>query len=143
MENDQLVGRIAFASMRCMNRLMAEELLARTGDEMRFFDMTESQLSSVMMTRSRLFSDDYRRRVLERARREADFLASTPSVRPLYFTDADYPKRLAVADDAPLMLYSCGNAPYGENCAHSLASPFQIEPASLGFDLIGERRSDF
>ena len=133
MENDQLIRRIAFASMRGMNRLMAEELLARTGDEMRFFDMTESQLSSVMMTRSRLFSDDYRRRVLERARREADFLASTPSVRPLYFTDADYPKRLAVADDAPLMLYSCGNADLNRGRMVSVVGTRHATPYGVDF----------
>jgi len=30
--------------------------------------------------------------------------------------------------------------PFGENCAHFFAPPFQIEPASLGFDLI--KRND-
>lgn len=132
MEQERLVSKIAFASLRGMNRLMAEDILARTGDEQNFFAMSESSLSAMMMRRSRLFSSEYRRTVYERAQREADFIASS-GVRPLYFTDQDYPKRLAVADDAPLMLYSCGNCDYNNGRMISIVGTRHATPYGLDF----------
>lgn len=131
--NDRLTCRIAFASMRGMNRVMAEEILARVGSEERFFAMTEGQLSAIMSGKSRLFSDKYRQEVMERARRETEFIETTASVRPLYFTDPEYPQRLIVADDAPLMLFGCGSADFNRGRQISIVGTRHATPYGIDF----------
>lgn len=107
--DDLLTFRIAFASLRGINRVMAEQILARCGDEKHFFESGERQLGSVMGFKSKLFDDDYRRKLVERGRKEADFIRNS-NIKPLYFKDEEYPCRLADADDAPLMLFTLGKA---------------------------------
>ncbi len=110
--------QIAFASIRGINRLMADELLARVGDERQFFELSQSQLAAVMGASNRIFDERYRASLLERARREEEFVENH-SVRTYYYRSADYPGRLAEAEDAPLMLYSLGGADL--NASHMVA----------------------
>lgn len=105
-----IIHQIAFASLRGMNPTLARELLSRIGSEEAFFSATERQLSSLMGFTNRIFDRAYRDSLIEKARREADFI-SAGSVRTVYFTEADYPRRLLEAEDAPLLLYTLGNAP--------------------------------
>lgn len=128
---DTLVFRIAFASLRGINRVLAEEILARIGDEQRFFEATESQLSAIMGQKSKLFDGDYRKSLIERGKREADFISSS-GVHPIYFSDSFYPQRLRDADDAPLMLFSVGNTDLNSGRVISIvgtrhATPYGIE----------------
>lgn len=106
---ESLIYRIAFASLRGINRVLAEQILSHCGDERHFFELGERELSAMMGFKSRLFGDDYRRTLVERGKREADFVQAN-SVRPLYFTDEEYPLRFADVEDAPLMLFTLGNA---------------------------------
>ncbi len=109
VDTGRLVYRIAFASLRGFNASVAREMLSRVGDEETFFDMSERQLCSLLGHSSRIFDRSYRDSLLEDARREVDFVVSG-DIRPLYFTDDDYPTRLAECDDAPVMLYSLGHS---------------------------------
>ena len=107
---DNLVYRMAFASLRGMNFVLAREFLSRLGSEQAFFEATESSLSVMNGgIRSRLFSRSYRDEALDLARRELDFVAAN-SISAIYHTDEAYPHRLHEADDAPLMLYGIGSA---------------------------------
>lgn len=129
---DSLAYKIAFASLRGINRVAAEEFLARVGDEERFFNLSERQLASVMGFKNRLFDSDYRQMMLERGKREAEFV-TIHNVRPLYFTDDDYPKRLADAADAPLMLFSLGNCDYNRGHFISVVGTRHATPYGLEF----------
>lgn len=96
---DTLLYRMAFASLRGINFILAREFLARLGSERDFFEASESSLSSMTGgTRSRLFSRSYRDEVLDAARRELDFVAAN-SIATIYHTDSRYPSRLLEADD--------------------------------------------
>lgn len=127
-----LVYRIAFASLKGINRTLAQEILSRIGDEEMFFSATERQLSSVLGFNNRLMSQDYRNEVLERAKREEQFILSN-NVTPLYYSDEDYPCRLADCDDAPLMLYTTGKC--NLNAAHvvSIVGTRHATPYGLDF----------
>lgn len=139
---DSLVYRIAFASLRGINRVMAEQLLAHFGDERNFFEATERQLSSVMGLKSRLFDDAYRKSLIERGKREADFLMSS-GVKTLYFTDEQYPQRLCDADDAPLMLFSIGGADLNQGRVVSIVGTRHATPYGVDFvnNLIADLRA--
>ena len=108
-----LIHRIAFASLRSLTPVLAEEILARVGSEQEFFELTSERLAASLGFRNRLFDRAVRDKALAEATNEADFIARN-KIRPLYFSDPDYPKRLLECDDAPLMLYTLGDCDLNE-----------------------------
>ena len=103
-----LVYRIAFADMQGMGVDLARKLLDVIGSEERFFAMSERELRDLTRGRSKIYRDDYRRERLQRAEREAAFVTEH-GISAIYFTDENYPHRLAEAPDAPAMIYTLGN----------------------------------
>lgn len=136
--DDSLILQVAFSSLRGMTAALAREILARVGDERRFFDMSERQLSAVMGCKSRLFDDKLRKDALILGEREADFLAAG-NVTPLYFTDGGYPARLDGCDDAPVMLYALGDTDLNGSRIVSVVGTRHATPYGLSFirDFIG------
>lgn len=127
----QLTYQIAFASLRGMTRTLANEILSRIGDETAFFNATEQQLKSLMGFKNKLLTQSYRNEVLEKAKKEAEFIANN-NVQPIYYTDKEFPYRLSECDDAPLMLYTVGQCDL--NSAHIVsivgtrhATPYGID----------------
>lgn len=47
--------------------------------------------------------------ILKRAEQEVDFIEKN-GIKPLFYQDTDYPRRLLQCDDSPMMLYYKGNA---------------------------------
>ena len=107
--DEQLRYRIALASIKGMNRLLAESLLQQVGDVSAFFTLTPHELSDLVGCNSSLFSQEERGRALRVASDEVTFIRNK-GITPLFFTDSDYPQRLLECDDAPLMLYYKGNS---------------------------------
>lgn len=131
MNYDELTYRIAFSQVKGINRVTAEQLLARIGSEEAFFKATDNQLRCLLASEKRFISQDYRNELLSKALREVDFL-NRHDVKPLYFTDDNYPSRLKECDDAPLTLYAMGNCDL--NTAHIVgivgtrhSTPYGIE----------------
>lgn len=100
--------RIAFASIRGMNITLAREILRLVGSEREFFNMSETKLRYITQSKARIYSDEYRAQILAVAEQEENFM-QTYGVHPLYFSDENFPSRLAQCDDAPIMLYTLGN----------------------------------
>lgn len=130
--NDELIYKLAFASLRGINRLMAGELLSRVGSEEQFFRASEGALSAMMGGANRLFARDYRDALLEKAKAEADFVVSS-GIRTVYYRDSGYPERLAHCDDAPLMLYTLGNVDLNAGHWMSVVGTRHATPYGLGF----------
>ena len=126
--------QIAFASLRSMTRRLADELLSRIGGEEEFFCATESQLSALMGCRNKLFSDQYRNEILEKAKRELSFINEN-SITPLYYTDGNYPKRLSECDDAPLLLYTIGNCDLNSTHIVSIVGTRHATPYGIDFTM--------
>ena len=102
-----LTWRIAFASLQGMGVDLARKLLDVVGSEEQFFGMSEKELRSLTRGRSKIYSDSYRRDVLQRAVQEEAFIHEH-GINVSYFTDEDYPHRLIEAPDAPAMIYTLG-----------------------------------
>lgn len=124
--------RIAFASLRSISCSLARDILALTGSEQAFFETPASALSAMMSHRSRLFDDDYRLTLLERARRECDFI-SAYHIHPIYFTDDDYPRRLLEIPDAPLMIYTLGACDLNRSHIISVVGTRHMTPYGADF----------
>lgn len=104
----KLQYRIAFASIRGMNVTLAREVLRLVGGEREFFQASETRLRFLTQSKARIYSDEYRARVLAEAATEEVFVNSY-GINVLYFTDPEFPARLLQCDDAPVMLYTMGN----------------------------------
>lgn len=124
--------QIAFASLRGINHTLASEILARTGSEEQFFKCRRHALAAMMGFDSKLFDDSYRSKLLDRAQRETDFLAST-SVTPVYYTSPRYPQRLNDCPDAPLMLYALGDTDFNEGVTLSIVGTRHATPYGIDF----------
>jgi DNA processing protein len=85
-----------------------------------------------MGCRSRLMDDTLRREALETGEREAAFISSS-RVRPVYFTDHDYPARLDGCDDAPAMLYAIGDTDLNDCRVVSVVGTRNATPYGLKF----------
>ena len=103
-----LVYRIAFASLQSMGVDLARKLLDVVDSEQQFFAMSEKDLRSLTRGRSKIYRDDYRSEMLEKAAREESFVREHGIVAT-YFTDETYPHRLLEAPDAPAMFYTLGH----------------------------------
>ena len=100
--------RIAFASLQGMGIDLARKLLDVVGSEEQFFAMSEKELRQLTRGRSKIYSDNYRREVLQQAMQEETFVREH-GIAATYYTDPGYPHRLQEAADAPLMLYTLGH----------------------------------
>ena len=136
---DTLIYKMAFAALRGMNRALAGELLSRVGSERDFFEMPDRRLGAVMGFSNKLFDGTYRATILEQARREADFVNAN-GIRALYYTDDDYPVRLADCDDAPLMLYGLGKCDL--NRGHVVAVVGNPHATPYGMDFVNRLIAD-
>jgi len=107
MSVSRLQYQIAFASIRGMNITLGRDLLRMVGSEREFFGLSETRLRYLTQSKARIYSEEFRSRVLADAAAEVTFIEAN-NIQPIYFTDPDYPRRLLECDDAPLMLYTCG-----------------------------------
>ncbi|MCM1348296.1 MAG: DNA-processing protein DprA [Firmicutes bacterium] len=129
---ENLVHRIAFASIKGMNPTLGSELLARIGSERAFFDASAGSLAAVMGFNNRIFADSYRAGLLEKAKREADFVTAN-NITPLYFTDAAFPQRLVDINDAPAMLYTLGSADLNKGMMMAIVGTRHATPYGIDF----------
>lgn len=127
-----LTYRIAFSSVKGINRALALEILSRIDSEEEFFKINERQLSTVMGFNNKIFASDYRAKLIEDAEKESGFIESN-NIRPFYFTDDDYPCRLEECADAPLMLYGIGECDMNEARIVGIVGTRHATPYGIDF----------
>ncbi|MCM1021958.1 MAG: DNA-processing protein DprA [Muribaculum sp.] len=103
-----LVWKIAFSQVKGLRPGAAGNLLARLGGEEAFFKASDGSLDALVGRHIDSFSSAERQKLLERAKREAEFVERN-AIKPIYFADASYPARLRECNDAPLMLFTMGD----------------------------------
>lgn len=130
--DEQLRYRIALASVKGMNRLLAESLVELTGDVSAFFTLSQRELSDLTGWNSSLFSEVERGKALMTATGEVEFIRKN-NITPLFFTDADYPQRLLECDDAPLILYYKGNVSFQQPRVVSIVGTRHATPYGKNF----------
>lgn len=132
MKYEPIVYRMAFAALKGINSALAQEILARIGGEEAFFSASASQLGAMLGYGIRILDDEYRAQLLEKAAREADFVAAH-NIATLYFTDSGYPARLTDCEDAPLMLYGAGRCGLNDRLAVGIVGTRHATPYGLDF----------
>ncbi|MCX4331593.1 MAG: DNA-processing protein DprA [Muribaculaceae bacterium] len=134
MSPSKLQYQIAFSAIRGMNLTLGRELLSLVGSEREFFALSETRLRYLTQsnTRIHIYSDEYRARILAEAAAEAIFIESN-NIDAIYFTDPGYPRRLLECDDAPLMLYGCGNLDLNSYRMIGIVGTRHATPVGLDF----------
>lgn len=113
-----LVYQIAFSRIRGLTPVRAATILELFGSEEAFFNASVRELRLRLGSPHRSFDDDSRRRCIEEALAEVEFI-ETKGVDTYYFSDDRYPALLLQCQDAPLMLYGFGRCAL--NAAHPIA----------------------
>ncbi len=108
MNEKELTYRIAFSLIRGNNRIIADELLSKIGNEEEFFNSSSRLLEMQIGKKMKITDIDYRKQLIEKAHAEVSFITQN-NIKPIYYKDPDYSQRLLDCDDAPLMLYTLGN----------------------------------
>lgn len=103
-----IICRMAFASIRGMGIELAQRILDVIPTEREFFAMPERELKALTGSRSKVYERSYRDEMLRKAEKELAFVEQK-HIKVLYYTDEDFPKRLANASDAPILLYVIGD----------------------------------
>lgn len=105
---DLSLFQLAFSMVKGMTPDTAGVILDAVGSEERFFEMSERELQACAQMASRVFSESYRTALLEKAKKEMDFIGHY-GITPCYFSGPDYPMRLLNLPDAPLLVYKKGS----------------------------------
>ncbi|MCM1111101.1 MAG: DNA-processing protein DprA [Clostridium sp.] len=134
ISSERLTARLAFSQIRPFNTAAAEAMLAVAGSEERFFAMSESELAALTGRRLPVFGEKYRRELFERASRETEYIEAN-RIRFRYFLDEDYPPALRNCDDAPLALFTLGDAPVDSPTALMLSIVGTRHATAYGVDM--------
>ena len=108
--HSELTLRIALSRLKGMTFGLAGLIESRFSSLNEFFASDSRSISTILGTQSsKMFAREVLDMALAQAQAEEQWVRSN-NVKPLYFTDPDYPTRLLDCDDAPIMLYVLGNA---------------------------------
>ncbi|MEF9924182.1 MAG: DNA-processing protein DprA [Muribaculaceae bacterium] len=100
--------KIAFASLKGMCSELAQRILDIIPSEKEFFDLSEKELENTLGTKSKIMNSDYRKKALDKALKEIDFITKN-DIGITYFTDNTYPTRFLNAPDAPILFFTKGD----------------------------------
>lgn len=108
MAEDVRLYDVAFAMLEGMNAENARRALKAVGSAEAFFALRADEIALALGCDLRHDVGEWRRRALEAARREMEFIAAG-NIDVTFIGNADYPERLARCEDAPPVIYSVGS----------------------------------
>jgi len=114
MENqDNLAYKIAISLIPGIGSVIARNLIAYVGSVEGVFQEKEKTLMKIPGIGEVNAKRVVRQNVLERAKREVEFILKN-HIRTFFYLDDNYPTRLKGCSDAPIVLYYKGNANLNE-----------------------------
>ncbi len=108
MENE-LLHRVALTLIPGVGDKIAKTLIAHCGSAQAVFTEKRSVLEKIPGIGTKASKNISSQEVFSRAETELKFIEAK-DVTPLFYLDEDYPRRLKMCEDGPLMLYYRGNA---------------------------------
>jgi DNA processing protein len=103
-----LIHRLGLTFIKNIGPAIAKSMLAHFGDEESIFKASKSKLMQVPGIGEKRYIDIDFKSALQRAEEELKYIEKN-SVKVLFYTDAEYPKRLKNCIDGPILLYAKGN----------------------------------
>lgn len=109
MNQEELFYRIALTMLPKVGPVTARNLVSYCGGTREVFSTPGSSLTKVPGVGSNLSASILQKESFTQAEEELKFIEKY-KIKPVFFLDEDYPKRLASLYDAPVLLYFKGNA---------------------------------
>jgi DNA processing protein len=106
---EQKLYEIALTLISGVGNVNGKKLVAYCGGAEAVFREKNDVLSRIPGINDRTLASIKSKELMLRAEQEIKFIEKN-GIKPLYYLDADYPKRLQHCHDSPLMLYYKGNA---------------------------------
>lgn len=108
---DELVYRIALTLIPGVGDITAKKLIAYCGGVEPIFNRKKNHLIAIPDVGPILAKAILEQDVLKRAEEEVNFIVKN-DVTPIFYLDANYPRRLKDCEDGPVMLYTQGNTDF-------------------------------
>ena len=113
--NDKILYQIAITLIPGIGDISGKKFIAYCGNAEAVFKETRNSLEKISGMRDVTVDALCNPKdLLIRAEQEVEFIEKN-GIRPLFYLDADYPRRLLQCDDSPMMLYYKGNANLNAN----------------------------
>ncbi len=106
--SDQLLYQIALTQISGVGDKLAKTLIAHTGSAEAVFKEKKTALEKIPGIGKKGAASIVSQDVMSRAEDEVAFIEKE-KIQALFFTDDDYPKRLKLCEDGPVLLYYKGN----------------------------------
>ena len=119
MISDKALYQIALTQITGVGVMHARNLLKVIGDEEAIFKERSGVLKAIPRISQRLIREIRSPEVLRRAEKELDFVVRN-NLRLLFFNDPEYPQRLLLCIDAPILLYAKGNGDFNREKSISI-----------------------
>ena len=123
--------KIALGMVPGIGNIIAKRILAHTGNAEAVFQLDRSSLLRLPGIGSLLADRILDKSVIERARKELDYIRKN-RVDCYFYDEDDYPEKLAYCEDAPFVLYTRGRLNLGGRKALSVVGTRR--PTSHGLD---------
>lgn len=132
MDKDiSLARRIAFSTLKGVSVPQLIGVLDTVSDVDSFFEMSQRELCGLLGFNAPFCSEDYRKKIVADAMTEVGFVNKN-NVRVRFYGECGYPTRLMQCYDAPIALYSIGNADM--NAKHIISVVGTRRATSYGVD---------
>ena len=113
--NYEILYQIAITLIPGIGDISGKKFIAYCGSAEAVFQETRKTLEKINGMRDvTIDALCHPKDLLKRAEQEVEFIEKN-GIRPLFYLDADYPRRLLQCDDSPMMLYYKGNANLNAN----------------------------
>jgi DNA processing protein len=113
LANNELIYRIALTQMTGIGDVIAKNLLAYCGSAGAVFKAKKTELLKIPhvgeIVAGIVLRNQNNPEIFKRVEKEIEFIEKK-KVKPLFFTDIDYPNKLKHCNDAPIMLFYKGTA---------------------------------
>lgn len=109
MPNNKLIYEIGLTLIRGIGDVNGKKLVAYCGSPEAIFKESKSALLKIPGIGKSTVNSIKSQKVLDHAESEIEFINKF-KIKPLFYTDPEYPARLLNCEDNPLMLYYKGNA---------------------------------
>jgi len=140
MNKEELLYQIGLTLLPNVGDVNAKNLVSYCGSVSEVFKTKEKLLQKIpgigVVNAKRIASNKI---VLARAEAELEFIEKY-KIKPLFFTDEDYPQRLKFCNDSPVLLYYKGNA--NLNTEKIVAVVGTRKPDEYGIDITNKLLAD-
>jgi len=103
-----LLHRLGLTFIKNIGPAFAKSMLFHFGDEEQVFKASKAKMTQIPGIGEKRYLDINFKTALERAEEELDYIEKN-NIKPIFYTDPEYPKRLKNCIDSPILLYGKGN----------------------------------